>query len=165
MRIGLLLLSTISVLVPALVAAATLPPRQPGLWQSTTSVTDAQGNPLPAAQNVVTVSCVDPATDFKFLTSGASQCKHLTISGHGSDYAINGVCTTPGKVVTIHVSLSYASSQSVSLNAVVDSPNGPLTVSSQLQYQGDCLPGMKPGDEGSIVNGQFSLADNVLEYQ
>jgi hypothetical protein len=165
MRIGLLLLSTISVLAPVMAAAATLPARQPGLWQSTTSVTDAQGNPLPNAQNLVTVSCVDPATDFKFLTSGASQCKKLAISGQGSDYAINGVCTTPGKVVTIHVKLSYASAQSLSLSAVVESANGPLTVTSQLQYQGDCLPGMKPGDEGSIMNGQFSRADNVLEYQ
>ena len=26
---------------------------------------------------------------------------------------------------------------------------------------GGCLPGMMPGDEGNIVNGAFSKADNI----
>jgi len=135
------------------------------MWQSTTTVTDAKGNPLPAAQNIVTVSCVDPATDFKFLTSGASQCKSLNISGSGSNYTITGTCQAPGKLVNLNVTLNYTDSQNVTLNAVIDSAQGPLTVTSQLAYQGDCLPGMQPGDEGSIVNGTFSKADNILDYQ
>ena len=48
------------------VMAATLPARTPGLWQSTTTVTGPDGKPLPNAVNVVTVSCVDPATTSNF---------------------------------------------------------------------------------------------------
>jgi hypothetical protein len=142
-------------------AAATLPARAPGLWQSTTTVTGADGKPLPNATNVVTVSCVDPATDIKFFTSNGSSCTSLDISGSGTKYAINGSCTQRGKPVQIHETLDYASPQSVKLQAKVELPVGVVTVSSQLQWQGDCLAGMVPGDEGNIVSGAFSKADNI----
>jgi len=141
--------------------AATLPARAPGLWQSTTTVLDASGQAIANATDVVTVSCVDPATDLKFFTSGDDNCSSLTISGSGSTYMIDGQCTQQGKPVTVDETLTYASAQSVVLTAKLDSTMGPVTVTSNLQWQGDCLPGMEPGDEGSIVNGQFSKADNV----
>ncbi len=78
-------------------AAATLPARAPGLWQSTTTVLGADGKPLANAVNVVTLSCVDPATDVKFFTSGGSACSSLTISGAGAAYAIDGHCTAAGQ--------------------------------------------------------------------
>ncbi len=141
--------------------AATLPARAPGLWQSTTTVTGPDGKPLPNAENVVTVSCVDPSTDIKFFTSNGSDCTSLDISGSGTKYAINGSCKQRGNPVQIHETLNYASPQSVVLTAKLESPAGVVTVSSQLQWQGDCLAGMVPGDEGSIVSGAFSKADNI----
>jgi hypothetical protein len=141
--------------------AATLPGRTPGLWQSTTTVSGADGQPLPNASNVVTVSCVDPATDIKFFTSGHSACTSLAISGTGSSYAIDGACVQMGKKVTIHETLVYASAQAVTLTAKLEAASGPVDVTSQLQWQGDCPAGMAPGDEGNIVNGAFSKADNI----
>jgi hypothetical protein len=142
-------------------AAASLPARAPGLWQSTTTVLGTDGKPLANAQNVVTLSCVDPATDLKFFISGGSACSSLTISGAGTDYTIDGHCLQQGKAVRIHESLAYASPQSVALKASLDTATGPVTVVSQLQWQGQCLAGMLPGDEGNVVNGLFSKTDNI----
>src|SRR5271163_1196676 len=107
------------------VMAATLPARTPGLWQSTTTVTGPDGKPLPNAVNVVTVSCVDPATDLKFFTSGGSACASLTIAGSGADYTIDGSCTQQGKPVRIHEALTYRGKQHVTLRATLGSPGGP----------------------------------------
>jgi hypothetical protein len=141
--------------------AQSLPARQPGLWQSVTNVTDRNGNPVPHGSNIVSVSCVDPSTDVKFFTSGQSQCQNLTIGGAGNKFTIDGTCSNQGTPTAIHETLTYASPQAVTLDATVQSNVGPLNVVSQLAYQGDCLPGMAPGDEGSIVNGGFSKADNI----
>jgi hypothetical protein len=141
--------------------AATLPARAPGLWQSTTTVTGANGEPLPHASDVVTLSCVDPSTDLKFFTTNGSDCSSLAISGAGSTYKIDGACTQNGKPVRVDETLVYASPQAVRLTAKLDAPMGPVTVTSQLQWQGDCLAGMVPGDEGNVVNGMFSKADNI----
>ena len=141
--------------------AARLPAREPGLWQSTTTVLGADGKPLANAQNVVTVSCVDPSTDAKFFTSDENTCSSVTVSGAGAKYVIDGSCTQGGKPMSIHETLDYASARSVALKAVISSPAGAMTVTSQLQWQGQCLAGMEPGDEGSMVDGAFSKADNI----
>jgi hypothetical protein len=142
-------------------AGATLPARESGLWKSTTTVTGPDGQPLANATDVVTVSCVDPVTDIKFFISGGSACSSLRISGSGTTYGIDGTCTQLGKPVSIHETLVYADARNVSLKAKLDSSSGLVNVTSQLQWKGDCLPGMEPGDEGSIVNGAFSKADNI----
>jgi hypothetical protein len=142
-------------------SGATLPARAPGLWKSITTVTGPDGQPLPNAANVVTISCVDPATDIKFFISGGSACSSLRISGSGMSYAIDGTCTQLGKPVSIHETLVYADARNVTLKAKMDSSAGLVNVTSQLQWQGDCLAGMAPGDEGSIMNGAFSKADNI----
>jgi hypothetical protein len=166
MRIVKCLLLGAALSTPVSALAATLPARQPGLWQSTTTVTDSKGTPLPHAAGIVTVSCVDPATDLKFFFSGTSQCTSVHVDGADPTYVITGNCKDEfGKPVKINESLTYASLQSVALTAIIASPNGPLHVTSQLAYQGDCLPGMQPGDEGDIENGAFSKADNVLQFQ
>jgi hypothetical protein len=144
---------------PAL--AANLPARAPGLWQSTTTVTGADGKPLPHAAGIVTVSCVDPATDIKFFLSNESACSSFSITGSGNTYRINGTCNQLGQAVKIDETLTYASPQSVTLTAKLVTPSGPETVTSQLQWQGNCLAGMQPGDEGSIAAGAFSKVDNI----
>lgn len=155
------LLSATLLLIAGQAGASTLPARAPGLWQSTTTVTGPDGNPLPNASNIVTVSCVDPFTDAKFFTLDANACGKLKISGAGAKYAIDGACNQSGHTVTIHETLVYASPQSVTITASLKSPVGPETITSQLQWQGGCLPGMVPGDEGSLANGVFSKADNI----
>jgi hypothetical protein len=159
MRIGLVIGVMLAVAGPAL--GASLPPRQPGLWQSTTTVTGPDGKPLPNAINVVTVSCVDATTDLKFFLSNESACSSFALTGAGSQYEIDGSCTQDGRPVTIHETLNYESNEAVTLVAALSSPGGPLTVTTQLQWQGDCLAGMEPGDEGSMINGAFSKADNI----
>ena len=144
-----------------LAAAASLPARAPGLWQSTTTVQGPDGQALPNASDVVTVSCVDPATDLKFFISGGSACTSLTISGAGSHFTIDGSCAEQGRPVSIHETLDYVSPEQVTLTARMNSPSGPVKVTSQMQWQGACLDGMVPGDEGNIVNGAFSKADNI----
>jgi hypothetical protein len=144
---------------PAL--ADSLPARAPGLWQSTTTVTGADGKPLPHAAGIVTVSCVDPVTDIKFFLSNESACTRFSITGSGASYRISGTCTQTGKPVSINETLNYVSPRQVTLTAKLDAPTGPVTVTSQLQWQGDCLAGMAPGDEGSIVGGAFSKVDNI----
>ena len=144
---------------PAL--AANLPARAPGLWQSTTTVTGADGKPLPHAQDIITVSCVDPATDIKFFLSNESACTSFAITGAGNTYQISGSCLQTGRPVNIDETLNYVSPKQVTLTAKLDAPSGPVTVTSQLQWQGDCLPSMAPGEEGSIVNGTFSKVDNI----
>jgi len=160
MRIRILSAVTL-VLLGGQALAVSLPARAPGLWQSTTTVTGPDGNPLPNAANIITVSCVDPFTDAKFFMLDANSCSSLTLSGSGATYAIDGACNQLGKPVTIHETLVYASPQAVTLTASLKSPVGPETITSQLQWQGDCLPGMAPGDEGSIANGVFTKADNI----
>jgi hypothetical protein len=137
--------------------AADLPSRAPGLWQSTTTVKGPDGKPLANAVNVVTVSCVDALTDQKFFISGGSACGSLGISGDGDTYKISGSCQQR----TIRETLVYADAKDVTLTAHLNSGKTALTVNSQLQWQGDCPDGMAPGDEGSIVNGAFSKADNI----
>lgn len=143
------------------VAAAQLPAREPGLWQSVTTVTGPNGQALPHALNVVTVSCVDSLNDQKFFTSEKSACTKLQISGGGSHYSIVGTCADVGRELKIHETLMYSGSKNVQLKAVYDTRNGRLTVTSALQWQGACLPGMLPGDEGSISGGVFKKADNI----
>jgi hypothetical protein len=154
---GLILVMTGA--APAL--AATLPARAPGLWQSTSTVTGPDGKPLANATNVVTVSCVDPATDLKFFLSGASACSSLNIAGSGGSYTIDGACTLRGKADSIHMALVYADPKNVTLTAGWTGVAGQMTLTSQLQWQGDCMDGMVPGDEGSIAGGAFSKADNI----
>ncbi len=145
--------------------AATLPPRQPGLWQSTTSVTGPDGNPLPNGSNVVTVSCVDAATDLKFFTFKGSDCSQFAINGGGNVYTIDSVCTHHGKPAKIHETITYLDPNNITLTALYDPGSGPLTISASLTYQGDCLPGMQPGDEGDIENGAFVLTDNINDSE
>ena len=141
--------------------AATLPARAPGLWRSVTTVLGENGQPLANAENVVTLSCVDPQTDIKFFISGGSACSSLTIAGGGKDYAIDGHCMQQGRQVHIRESLVYANPQNVALKARLDAATGPVTVLSKFQWQGACLAGMLPGDEGNMVNGVFSKTDNI----
>jgi len=138
--------------------AANLPARAVGLWQSVTTVTGPDGQPLPNAANVVTVYCVDQMNDQKFFTSNQSACSSLTISGSGSNYSIDGVCQGAGR---IHETLVYADSKNLQLTAVYDGKVGHTTLTSQFQWQGACLPGMQAGDEGNISGGVFSKTDNI----
>jgi hypothetical protein len=148
-------------LAPAIAMATTLPARMPGLWQSTTTVIGPDGKPLPQASNVVTVSCVDAVTDAKFFTSNESACNNLAISDVGGRFAIDGTCLEQGRKLTIHETLVYSGPQAVTLDAVINSGGGPLHVSSRLQWEGACPAGMVPGDEGNMVDGAFSKADNI----
>jgi hypothetical protein len=154
---GVFLASLIS--APAM--AADLPSRTPGLWQSTTTVTGPDGQPVANAVNVVTVSCVDVLNDQKFFTSYQSACSSLTISGKGNSYSIDGTCSRQGETAKIHETLIYSGPQALQLKAVYDGDSGKMTVTSQLQWQGNCLPGMQPGDEGNIAGGVFTQTDNI----
>jgi hypothetical protein len=155
-----LIAATLFVL-PVFAAAQSLPARAPGLWQSTTTVTGANGQPLPNASNVITLSCVDPATDQRFFTTGESHCSAFTMSGSGQTYSIKSTCDQLGKTVHIAETLTYASPQAVTLQAQLVYPSGPITITSALAWQGPCLAGMQPGDEGNLVAGAFSKSDNV----
>jgi hypothetical protein len=137
--------------------AADLPARAPGLWKSTTTVAGPDGKPLANAVDVVTVSCVNALNDKKFFMSGARACTRLGLSGSGDTYKINGVCQQRD----IHETLVYTDAKDLKLTAHVGSGPDAMTISSLLQWQGDCLAGMEPGDEGSVVNGAFSKADNI----
>lgn len=64
MRWGLVILL---LLVARGASAASLPASQAELWMSSTIVTLADGTKYRSRAPVVTVSCVDPATDLKFL--------------------------------------------------------------------------------------------------
>lgn len=150
----------LATLIAAPALAAELPARTPGLWQSTTTVTGPNGKPLPNAANVVTVSCVDALDDQKFFTSNQSACTSLTISGKGNNYHIDGACAGQGQTVHIHETLVYGE-KDLQLQAVYNGPAGTMTVTSQLQWQGECMPGMEPGDEGNITAGAFSKTDNI----
>jgi hypothetical protein len=149
------------VMVSQPASAASLPSRQPGLWQSSTVVTLANGNKYRNGAPVVTVSCVDPASDLKFFTFEGSACTSLNISGTGTSYQINGACKEQGKPVKFHTSLNYTDSETVELVGSVTSASGTVHVNAEMKFQGPCLAGMQPGDEGDIENGQFVKADNV----
>ncbi len=148
-------------LIAAPALAADLPFRAPGLWQSRADVTGPDGQPLPNAENVVTLSCVDARDDQKFFTSEQSACSGLKITGKGVAYQIDGTCNGPNGALAIHESLIYANPKNVSLQAVYSGANGKMVVSAHLQWQGPCLAGMQPGDEGNITNGAFSKTDNI----
>lgn len=140
--------------------ATDLPSRAPGLWQSTTTVTGPNGKPLANAINVVTVSCVNALNDQAFFTSDQSACSSLTISGAGNHYAIDGTCKGETGPLRIHETLVYGA-KDMQLKAVYNGRAGQMTVTSQLEWQGECLPGMQPGDEGNITGGMFSKTDNI----
>jgi hypothetical protein len=154
-------LAVLGSLMAQAAGAATLPARAPGLWQSVSTVRGPDGAVLPHAKNVVTVSCVDAENDAKFFTSGESACTALRVSGAGQHFTINGACRDQGRNMTIHETLFYADGRNVQLQAQLQLGSGPLSISAQLQWRGACLPGMMPGDEGNIVNGAFSKADNI----
>ncbi len=148
-------------LIAAPAVAAQLPARTAGMWQSTTSVMGPDGKPLQGAGTVVTVSCVDALNDQAFFTPGKSACSSLAITGSGNSYSIDGVCTGQGHQVNIHETLVYAGPQALQLTAVYNSASGQMTVQSQLAWQGVCEPGMRPGDEGSLIAGVFTKTDNI----
>ena len=150
----------LSTLFAAPALAADLPARVPGLWQSTTTVIGPDGKPLANAVDVVTVSCVDAQDDQKFFTSEQSACSSLTISGSGNSYSIDGACNGQGKTMRIHETLVYGA-KDMQLKAVYNGTAGQMTVESTLQWQGECLPGMEPGDEGNVTGGAFSKTDNI----
>jgi hypothetical protein len=131
------------------------------MWQSSTLVTLPDGTKARGGAPVVTVSCVDPATDLKFFTVGGSECSALTISGGGSQYAIDSNCSDQGKPVTVHEALDFVDTNTVDINGTVNNGSGPISLISELKFQGPCLPGMVPGDEGDIENGQFVKTDNI----
>jgi len=141
--------------------AATLPPRAPGLWQSVSTVRGPDGKIWPNGDHVVTVTCVDADNDAKFFTSGESACTNLNISGAGQHFTISGACNEQGQTMTIHETLFYQDAQNVQLQARLQLPAGPVLIAARLQWQDACLPGMVPGDEGNIVDGAFSKADNI----
>ncbi len=141
--------------------AAVLPSRTPGLWQSISTVRGPDGQVLPNASDVVTVSCVDADNDIKFFTSGEMACTSLDVSGAGQRFTILGACTAQGRPLKIRETLFYADPRNVQLQAQLSGPSGPIRITARLQWQGECLPGMMPGDEGNIVNGVFSKADNI----
>jgi len=146
---------------PLSARAAELPSRQPGMWQSSTVVTLADGTKARGGAPVVTVSCVDALTDQKFFTIGGSSCSSLNISGGGSQYEIDSSCTDQGKPVTVRETLDYADATTVEINGTVDEGSGPISLSAELKFIGPCMAGMVPGDEGDIENGQFVKTDNV----
>lgn len=152
----------IAALIAAPALAADLPQRAPGLWQSTSTVMGPDGKPLANAQNVVTLSCVDALDDQKFFTSEQNACTSLNISGSGNSYSIDGSCKGQGvgQAVHIHETLVYGE-KDLQLQAVYNGPEGAMTVTSQLQWQGECPAGMQPGDEGSITGGIFTKSDNI----
>ncbi|WP_297369987.1 DUF3617 family protein [Acidocella sp.] len=141
--------------------AADLPARAPGLWQSITSALGPDGQPLPNAQNVISVSCVDAQNDQKFFLTEADACTGLAVSGAGGSYHITAQCMESSGVHQLNETLTYQDAKDVTLKAVYETRAGQMTITSQLQWQGACLPGMQPGDEGSIINGSFSKADNI----
>lgn len=116
---------------------------------------------MPQAQNVVVLSCVDAATDQKFLLSGSGACSQLKVSGAGGHYKIEGVCKQGGGQVRIDEALTYVGDKSVLLKAALKAPGGTVTMTSSLHWQGPCLPGMEPGDEGAMVDGRFSKSGNI----
>lgn len=142
-------------------AAATLPSRQPGLWQSTTFGTLSDGTKLQGGKPVITVSCVDPATDLKFFTYKGSACSAFSITGSGNSYTISGDCKQTGKTVKISTTLFYLDANTVELVGTVDPGDGVVHLNAELKWQGPCLPGMAPGDEGDIENGAFVKTDNI----
>ena len=146
-----------------LAQGAELPARAPGLWQSTSSVNGPGGVPMAQAQNVVVLTCVDPATDWKFLLSGQDRCSQLSVSAAGANYTIDGICTQPGGSVTIHEKLAYSGNKSLQIKAAFKTSSGAMSMTSSLQWQGPCLDGMQPGDEGSLVDGAFVKAGNINE--
>ncbi|OYV39982.1 MAG: hypothetical protein B7Z81_02615 [Acidocella sp. 20-61-6] len=141
--------------------AATLPLRQAGMWQSSTVVTLADGKKYRDGAPIVTVSCVDPATDLKFFTFEGSSCSSMNISGAGTTYEIDGACKDEGKPVKIHTQINYVDSETVELVGSVTSATGPVRLRAEMKFQGPCIAGMQPGDEGDIENGQFVKADNI----
>ncbi len=148
-------------MAPGVARATSLPARQPGMWQSATVVTLADGTKARGGVPVVTVSCVDPSTDLKFFTVGGSQCSYLNISGGGTQYAIDSSCADMGKPVRVHESLNYVDAETVEISGTIDNGGGPISLSAELKFLGPCLEGMAPGDEGDIENGQFVKTDNI----
>jgi hypothetical protein len=141
--------------------AATLPARQPGLWLSSTIVTLADGSKYRGGNPVITVSCVDPATDLKFFTYSGSSCTALKVAGTGQQFNITGNCQGQTGTEKIATSLTYLDQSTVELIGTVGTASGVIHLNGELKFQGPCLPGMVPGDEGDIENGQFVKADNV----
>ncbi|WP_298222353.1 DUF3617 family protein [Acidocella sp.] len=148
----------------AIAHAAQLPARASGLWQSKTSVFGPNDRPMAQAQNVVTLTCVDPETDQKFLLVGQSRCSELTVSGSGATYEINGICAQPAGTAKIHETLHYSSSKSLQLKANFSTSSGKISMTSNLQWMGKCPAGMVPGDEGEMVNGSFVKAGNINDH-
>jgi hypothetical protein len=133
------------------------------MWRSSTVVILPDGTKARGGAPVVTVSCVDPATDLKFFTVGSSQCSLFNISGAGARYSIDSNCTQTGKPVMIHETLEFQDAATVKIGGTVDSGTGPIRLDGELKFIGPCLAGMAPGDEGDIENGQFVKTDNVTD--
>jgi hypothetical protein len=151
-------------------ADTTLPPRKPGLWQTTMVMKmSVNGNPMPggpAPSN--SVMCSDAKTDaesMKKMAGGDGHCSQFSINGGGNVYTMQGTCSSPmgGGMMTIHSTMTKESDTKYHLVTDTSSAMMSGNMVADSTWLGACPAGVAPGDFGSMQNGQFVKSGNMFE--
>ena len=137
---------------PAVLAQADsrMPPRQSGLWETTTSGADRAGAGINFQQ------CVDAKTEQdaskQFSGDPKSRCTTSNVRNGGGTYEADYACETAAGKVNGHIKRTGDLSSRYTLTNTMrrhpPPPSGPAeqTVVINAVYKGECPPDMKPGE-------------------
>jgi hypothetical protein len=150
--------------------AATLPPRKPGLWVSTTvvQVTRKGAAANPDNPPVVDAICEDAATneiETKIIAGGAipGTCP-AEIQGSGNTYVITSSCPSASGGITVsHTTATWKSETEIHSESQVTAPTFSSSVVQDSKWVGICPNGVASGDEGSYIDGVFKKRGNLRD--
>lgn len=127
-----------------------MPPRQSGLWETTTSSADRAGAGIKFQQ------CVDAKTEQdasnQFSRDPKSRCTTSNVRNGGGTYEADYACETAAGKVNGHIKRTGDMSSRYTLTNTMrrdpPPPSGPAeqTVVINAVYKGDCPPDMRPGE-------------------
>ena len=155
-------------------ASATLPPRKPGLWQTSMVMHMKMlmnGQTINDNSDTPTIDelCANAATDaqsLKMLTGGAAHCSAVDIEKTGGVYTMSGSCPDPmgghGGVITFNGTITPQGDTAFHMVSQSSGPDMSSSMVADSKWLGPCPAGMAPGDFGSVTNGQFVKRGNLL---
>jgi len=149
------------------------PPRKAGLWENTATMSNMMMNgqkmpvPMGTAGDIVSYSCVDPASDLKLIERAGKahgDCPPAVFGGGGDSFTIQNTCTMQnGGTIGLAGKMTFVDDQHVMMDMQMSGTQMSGDMHMNAQWTGPCPAGIVPGDFGMMMNGSFQKQGNVLE--
>ncbi len=166
---GLVVLAGVFGAMSSARADPSFPPRKAGLWENTSTMSNMMmnGQKMPGMPpGMVSVSCVDPASDLKLMkraAQGRGNCPPPDYAGSGGNFTINVTCAMQnGQTMTMAGTMTYVSDEHVVMDMQMSGTQMTGHMHVDSVWSGACPAGFAPGDYGMEMNGTFQKEGNVL---